>query len=203
MLTVSKARLVKDITNTKILDQKPTRDGYGQGLIIAGEKDERVVVLCADLTESTRSLGFKQKFPKRFIQLGVAEQSMAAIAAGLAMTDKVPFISSYAAFSPGRNWEQIRTQLALNWTNVKVAGAHAGVSVGPDGATHQAIEDMAIMRVIPRMVVLSPCDMIEARKATIAAAAYDGPVYIRFAREKSPVFTTEKNTIQNRPGGSF
>ncbi len=174
------------------LEQKPTRDGYGQGLVIAGEKNKNVVVLCADLTESTRSLAFKQKFPDRFVQLGVSEQSMAAIAAGMAMAGKIPFISSYAAFSPGRNWEQIRTNVALNNVNVKIAGAHAGVSVGPDGATHQAIEDMATMRVIPHMTVLAPCDMIETRKATIVAVAMNGPVYLRFARDKSPIFTTEK-----------
>ena len=184
--------LTKDLFYLKMLDQKPTRDGYGQGLVIAGEKNKNVVVLCADLTESTRSLAFKQKFPDRFVQLGVAEQSMAAIAAGMAMAGKIPFISSYAAFSPGRNWEQIRTNIALNFVNVKIGGAHAGVSVGPDGATHQAIEDMATMRVIPKMTVIAPCDMIEARKATVAAAEFDGPVYLRFARENSPVFTTDK-----------
>lgn len=174
------------------LEQKPTRDGYGQGMVIAGEKNKNVVVLCADLTESTRSLAFKQKFPDRFVQMGVSEQSMAAIAAGMAMAGKIPFISSYAAFSPGRNWEQIRTNIALNNVNVKIGGAHAGVSVGPDGATHQAIEDIATMRSIPNMTVLAPCDMVEARKATLAAAEYEGPVYLRFAREKSPIFTTDK-----------
>lgn len=180
------------VAKQHVLEQRPTRDGYGEGLVLAGEKNPSVVVLCADLTESTRSLAFKQKFPDRFIQLGVSEQSMAAIAAGMALAGKIPFISSYAAFSPGRNWEQIRTNIALNWTNVKIAGAHAGVSVGPDGATHQAIEDIATMRAIPGMTVIAPCDMIEARKATLAAAKFDGPVYLRFAREKSPVFTTEK-----------
>lgn len=192
-MTINKKMyLHTDVFWPEKLEQKPTRDGYGQGLVLAGEKNKSVVVLCADLTESTRSLAFKQKFPDHFIQIGVSEQSMAAIAAGLALAGKIPFISSYAVFSPGRNWEQIRTNIALNYVNVKIAGAHAGVSVGPDGATHQAIEDMATMRVIPKMTVLAPCDMIEARKATVAAAEYDGPVYIRFAREKSPIFTTEK-----------
>lgn len=174
------------------IEQKPTRDGYGEGLVIAGEKDKNVVVLCADLSESTRSLWFKEKFPERFIEMGVAEQNMAAVAAGLGVSGKIPFISSYAVFSPGRNWEQIRTTACYNNANVKIAGAHAGVSVGPDGATHQAIEDIATMRVIPNMKVIVPCDAIEARKATIAAAKIYGPVYLRFAREKTPVMTTEE-----------
>lgn len=185
-----------DVFSPEKLEQKPTRDGYGQGLVLAGEKNKNVVVLCADLTESTRSLAFKQKFPDRFVQMGVSEQSMAAIAAGMAMAGKIPFISSYATFSPGRNWEQIRTNIALNELSVKIGGAHAGVSVGPDGATHQAIEDMATMRVIANMTVLAPCDMIEAKKAAAAAAEYEGPVYLRFAREKSPIFTTEQTPFQ-------
>lgn len=176
----------------KDIEQLPTRNGFGDGLLIAGKKDERVVVLCADLTESTRVEEFKKAFPERFVQMGVSEQSLAAIAAGMALAGKTPFITSYACFSPGRNWEQIRTTIALSDTNVKIAGAHAGVSVGPDGATHQMVEDLAIMRVLPNMIVLAPCDAIETRKATVAAAQMKGPVYIRFAREKSPVFTTER-----------
>jgi len=178
------------------LEQKPTRHGFGEGLIIAGKEDERIVALCADLTESTRVLGFKQAYPERFIQMGVSEQSLAAIAAGLALAGKVPFIASYACFSPGRNWEQIRTTICIPKTNVKIMGAHAGVSVGPDGATHQMTEDLAIMRVLPNMTVLAPCDAIETRKATIAAAQIDGPVYIRFARSESPVFTTEHTPFE-------
>lgn len=173
------------------IPQAPTRDGFGEGLIIAGKQDERIVVLCADLTESTRVEGFKKAFPERFVQMGVSEQSLAAIAAGMALAGKVPFIASYACFSPGRNWEQIRTTAALSETNVKIAGAHAGVSVGPDGATHQMTEDIALMRVLPNMTVLVPCDAIETRKATIAAVELDGPVYIRFGREKSPIITTD------------
>ena len=169
--------------------QRPTRDGFGEGLVLAGKADPNVVALCADLTESTRVLAFKKEFPDRFIQLGVSEQSLAAIAAGLAMAGKIPFIASYACFSPGRNWEQIRTNICLNDTDVKIVGAHAGVSVGPDGATHQALEDIAITRVLPNMTVVYPCDAIEARKATVAAAKHHGPVYLRFAREKTPVFT--------------
>lgn len=178
------------------LTQLPTRDGYGDGLVEAGRKNQNIVVLCADLTESTRSLAFKNTFPNRFVQLGVSEQSMASIAAGMAMAGKTPFLSSYAAFSPGRNWEQIRTTVALNNLNVKIAGAHAGVSVGPDGATHQMIEDIAIMRVMPNMRVLVPCDSVETKKATMALATLEGPGYVRFAREKSPVFTTPKTPFK-------
>jgi len=182
--------------NPKIFDhdvgQKPIRDGYGQGLVIAGEQDPNVVVLCADLTESTRSEPFAKKFPERFFEIGVAEQNLATIAAGMGISGKIPFISSYAVFSPGRNWEQIRTTISYNDSNVKIAGAHAGVSVGPDGATHQAVEDIATMRVMANMRVIAPCDVHEARKATVAAAKIWGPVYMRFAREKTPVITTDE-----------
>lgn len=188
-----KAYLIEDLSKA---EKVPTRDGFGKGLVDAGEKDERVVVLCADLAESTRSHWFKEKFPQRYIELGVAEQNMATIAAGLANYGKIPFISSYAVFSPGRNNEQIRTTASLSKLPVKIAGAHAGVSVGPDGATHQALEDIALMRVQPNMTVLVPCDAIESRKATLAAAFCDGPVYIRFGREKSPVFTTDKTPFE-------
>lgn len=167
-----------------------TRDGFGRALLELGEKNKNVVVVCADLAESTRVLAFKEKYPDRYIEAGVAEQNMATVASGLANYGKIPFIASYAAFSPGRNNEQIRTTIALNNVPVKIVGAHAGVSVGPDGATHQALEDMALMRVQPNMVVLSPCDAEEAYKATLAAAAHPGPVYIRLTREKSPVMTT-------------
>lgn len=184
------------IENLEKAEKVPTRDGYGKGLVDAGEKDERVVVLCADLAESTRSHWFKEKFPNRYIELGVAEQNMATVASGLANYGKIPFISSYAVFSPGRNNEQIRTTVSLSKLPVKICGAHAGVSVGPDGATHQALEDIALMRVQPNMTVLVPCDAIEARKATFAAAFCDGPVYIRFGREKSPVFTTNKTPFE-------
>lgn len=176
----------------KNIPMTPTRNGFGEGLVIAGEHDERIVVLCADLTESTRVEAFKQKFPERFVQFGVSEQSLAAIAAGFALAGKIPVIASYAAFSPGRNWEQIRTTVCLQEMPVKIAGAHAGVSVGPDGGTHQMTEDIALMRVLPNMTVLAPCDALETRKATVAALAHPGPVYIRFAREGTPVFTTEK-----------
>jgi transketolase len=188
--------LIENLSDKSKLEMLPTRDGYGKGLVVAAEKDERVVVLCADLAESTRSHWFKEKFPKRFIEMGVAEQNMATVAAGMANYGKIPFISSYAAFSPGRNNEQIRTTISLNDVPVKIAGAHAGVSVGPDGATHQALEDMALMRVQPNMVVISPCDAVEAQKATVAAAFNGKPTYIRLGREKTPVITTEKTPFE-------
>jgi transketolase len=181
--------------NPKLFDEdvheQPTRDGYGEGLVLAGEANPNVVALCADLTESTRTQAFAEKFPKRFFEMGVAEQDMATVAAGLGVSGKIPFIASYATFSPGRNWEQIRTTIAYNNSNVKIAGHHAGISVGPDGATHQATEDIAMMRVMPNMRVIVPCDAIEARKATVAAAQISGPVYLRFQREKTPIMTTE------------
>ena len=166
------------------------RDGYGNGLKEAGEKNKHVVALCADLTESTRTNIFAEAFPERFVQVGIAEQNMASVASGMAACGKIPFIASYAMFSPGRSWEQVRTTIAYNNVNVKIIGAHAGVSVGPDGATHQAIEDIALMRVIPNMVVIAPCDVHEARKAVLKASEYNGPVYIRIARDPSPVVTT-------------
>ncbi len=173
------------------VDQRPTRDGYGTGLVLAGDENPNVVALCADLTESTRVEAFAKKYPDRFFEIGVAEQNMATIAAGLGVNGKVPFISSYATFSPGRNWEQIRTTIAYNNSNVKIGGHHAGISVGPDGATHQATEDIAMMRAMPNMKVIVPCDAVEARKATLAAARIWGPVYLRFGREKTAVMTTD------------
>lgn len=181
---------------TKDVEQTPTRNGYGEGLVLAGKRNQNLVVLCCDLTESTRSLAFQKQFPDRFIEVGVAEQNMAGLAAGMANYGKVPFTSSYAVFSPGRNWDQIRVAIAYGEANVKIAGAHAGISVGPDGATHQALEDLAIMRVLPNMTVLAPCDVHEARKATLAAATMRGPVYLRFAREKTPVITTPHTPFQ-------
>jgi transketolase len=174
---------------SKDVEMIPTRNGYGDGVVEAGRANPNVVVLCCDLIESTRSLPFAQAFPQRFFEMGVAEQNMAGVGAGMAATGKIPFISSYAVFSPGRNWDQIRVSIAYSNLNVKIMGAHSGISVGPDGATHQALEDIAIMRVLPNMVVLAPCDAHEARKAVLAAAKYVGPVYIRFTREKTPVIT--------------
>lgn len=178
------------------IEQIPTRFGYGDGLLIAGRENPNIVALCADLTDSTRTSVFKKEFPERFVEMGIGEQNMASLASGMAAVGKIPFISSYAMFSPGRNWEQIRTTICYNNQNVKIAGAHSGVSVGPDGATHQAIEDIAITRVIPNMVVIAPCDAIEAKKATVAVAKHEGPVYIRFTREKTPVMTTEETPFE-------
>jgi len=186
--------------NKSIFDKKvealPTRDGYGKGLVEAAEKDERVVALCADLTDSTRTAWFKEKFPSRFIEIGVAEQLLATVAAGLANYGKIPFIASYAAFSPGRNWEQIRTTIALNDVPVKITGCHAGISVGPDGATHQALEDLATMRAMPNMIVIYPSDAIEGQKATVESAFNGKPTYLRFAREKTPLMTTDKTPFK-------
>ncbi|HVY72502.1 MAG TPA: transketolase C-terminal domain-containing protein [Candidatus Paceibacterota bacterium] len=180
----------------KDAEQAYTRDGFGEALLELGETNKDVVALCADLAESTRMLPFKEKYPDRYIELGVAEQNLAAVASGLANYGKVPFIASYATFSPGRNNEQIRTTISLNNVPVKIVGSHAGLSVGPDGATHQALEDLALMRTQPNMTVVSPADREEARKAAFAAAAHPGPVYIRLAREKTPVITTRDTPFE-------
>jgi len=185
------AKLNPDLFDDDVA-QAPTRDGYGEGLVAAGEANANVVALCADLVESTRVEAFAKKFPERFFEMGVAEQNMATVAAGLGITGKIPFISSYATFSPGRNWEQIRTTIAYGNANVKIAGHHAGISVGPDGATHQATEDIATMRAMPNIKIFVPCDVIEARKATLAAARVWGPIYLRFQRERTPVMTTDE-----------
>ncbi len=186
--------------NPKIFDpdveQKPTRDGYGEGLVLAGQKDSRVVALCADISDSTRSAMFQKAFPDRFVETGIAEQNMMGLAAGMAMAGKIPFVSTYAVFCPGRNWDQLRVSVCYSNANVKITGAHAGVSVGPDGATHQGLEDIAITRCIPNLVVIAPCDAIETKKATLAAAEYVGPVYLRFAREKTPIMTTEDTPFE-------
>lgn len=187
-----RSRKIKNNSSSDVV-MAALRDGYGEALIELGGKNPNVVVLSGDLKESTRCHWFAEKFPNRFIEIGVAEQNMAGIAAGLGIAGKIPFISSYATFSPGRNWEQIRTTIAYNDSNVKIAGHHAGISTGPDGATHQAIEDIATMRAIPNMRVIVPCDAVEAKKATIAAAHIWGPVYIRLAREKTPLISSEKD----------
>jgi len=178
------------------VEQVPLRNGFGEGLAEAGKLDERIVGLCADLTDSTKMGAFRKEFPERFVEIGVAEQNLASVASGMAALGKIPFITSYAMFSPGRNWEQIRTTICYNNQPVKVVGSHAGVSVGPDGGTHQAIEDMAIMRVIPRMCVIAPCDVHEARKATLAMAKTESPTYLRLAREKTPVMTTQETPFE-------
>ena len=178
------------------IPQAATRDGFGTGSVEAGKNDSRVVVLCADLKESTRAEVFEKEFPDRFVELGVAEQNMATVAAGMTAAGKIPFITSYATFSPGRNYEQIRTTIALNNMPVKICGMHAGVSVGPDGATHQMLEDIGMMRMLPGMTVIAPGDAEEARKAVVAAASSDGPVYLRFGRTPTPTFTTADTPFQ-------
>ncbi|MBP6854929.1 MAG: transketolase family protein [Candidatus Pacebacteria bacterium] len=186
--------------NTKLfnddVEQIPIRSGFGDGLVKAGEEYKNVVALCADLTESTKMDKFKAKFPERFVEIGVAEQNLVTVASGMAAMGKIPFCSSYAMFSPGRNWEQIRTTIAYNDRPVVIVGSHAGISVGPDGGTHQAIEDMAIMRTMPNMVVISPCDATEARKATLALAKLGKPAYLRLAREKTGIMTTDETPFE-------
>jgi transketolase len=178
------------------IKQVPTRNGFGEGLIEAGARNRDVLGICADLSESTRFEGFKKAHPDQYVEIGVSEQMLVALAGGLAAVGKVPWIASYAMFNPGRSWEQVRTIMALNETNVKIAGAHAGVSVGPDGATHQAIEDIAIMRVIPHMTVVVPCDAAQTKKATLALSEMWGPVYLRFGREKSAVITSDETPFE-------
>ncbi len=182
--------------NTPDVEKAPTRNGYGEGLLEAGKRDENVVALCCDLTESTKTDVFAKAFPKRFVQIGIAEQNLASVGSGMAAMGKIPFIASYAAFSPGRNWEQIRTTICYNSSNVKIVGAHAGISVGPDGATHQMTEDLVIMRSLPNMVVIAPADVHEARKATLAAAKYVGPVYFRLGRSDTPIVTTPESPFE-------
>lgn len=187
--------LVDDILAHDIV-KEPNRKGFGRGLREAGRRDDNVVAACADLTDSTQMSLFKEVFPERFVEIGVAEQNLVTVGSGLAAMGKIPFVSSYAAFSPGRNWEQIRTTICLNNQPVKVVGSHAGVSVGADGATHQMLEDLAIMRVLPNMVVIAPGDSVEAEKATLAMAEDKRPNYVRLAREATPVFTTKETPFE-------
>lgn len=194
------SKLNKDIFSGKV-SRLPLRDGYGEGVVLAGEKNDKVIVLCADLAESTRSHWFQNKFPNRFFELGVAEQNMAAAAAGFAVEGFIPYISSYAMFCPGRAWEQIRTTICYNNANVKIMGHHAGISVGSDGATHQALEDIAITRTLPNMKVFVPVDAAEAKKAVFAVSRLAGPAYIRLARERTPIITSESTPFT--PGRAY
>jgi len=178
------------------LASEPIRKGFGRGLLQAGQEDENVVAACADLTESTQMHLFAEAFPERFVEVGVAEQNLVTVGSGLAAMGKIPFVSSYAAFSPGRNWEQIRTTIALNDRPVKIIGSHAGLYTGADGATHQMLEDLSLMRALPNMVVLAPCDSLEAAKATLAMAKDKRPSYMRVTREATPVFTTEQTAFE-------
>lgn len=178
------------VPDLREVEKKATRSGYGKGVVEAGEREERVVVLTGDLRESTRSQWFADKFPERFFDLGVAEQNLMGVAAGMAMEGKIPFVASYAVFNPGRNWEQLRVSVCYSDLDVKVVGSHAGITVGADGATHQGLEDIALTRVLPKMTVISPADFEQAKKATRAAAEWRGPVYLRLHRNETPVFTT-------------
>ncbi len=175
---------------------KASRDGFGEGLVLAGEINEDVVALCADVTESVRMNFFRDRFPERFIEVGIAEQNLIGVASGLAAVGKIPVVGSYAVFSPGRNWEQIRTTVCYNQQKVIIVGSHGGLNVGPDGATHQALEDIALMRVLPNISVVVPSDSIEAKKAILQAIGYNGSVYLRLAREKSPILTTEETPFE-------
>lgn len=175
---------------------KAVRDGWGEGLVELGEKNPKVVVLTADVKESTRVEEFANRWPERFIECGVAEQNMMGIAAGLAAAGKIPYVSSYAVFSPGRNWDQLRVSVAYSNLHVVVGGHHAGLVTGPDGATHQALEDVAITRVLPNMTVMVPADFQQAKELTLQVAQLEGPVYIRLFREKSPMVTDPNSKFE-------
>ncbi|MGD0976695.1 MAG: transketolase C-terminal domain-containing protein [Minisyncoccia bacterium] len=190
------SKLAQNPVDKTKLEQVPTRMGFGKGLVQAGEKEKNVVALCCDLTISTQVSPFAEKFPDRYIEVGIAEQNLACIGAGMALQGKIPFLASYASFSPGRSNEQVRTAICIGNVPVKIGGMHAGVSVGPDGMTHQALEDIALMRVLPRMVVVVPCDALESQKATFASAFNGKPTYLRFGREKTPVFTTTETPFE-------
>jgi len=192
---LNKSLNLSDKIFSKDIEKKGTRDGFGEGLVLAGERSEDIVVLTADLAESTRVIGFREKFPDRFVECGVAEQGMITLASGMANYGKVPFATSFAVFSPGRNWEQIKTTIAINDVSVKIVGVYGGIGNGKDGATHQAFEDIALMRVLPGVAVVCPCDYNQAIKATIAIAESDGPTYLRLTKE-SPVFTTSETPFE-------
>jgi len=194
-VSMSDLHLIKDVL-VKDIAKEPIRKGFGRGLLEAAKEDVNVVAACADLTDSTQMSLFKAEFPDRFIEVGVAEQNLVTVGSGMAAMGKIPFVSSYAAFSPGRNWEQIRTTICLNDQPVKIVGSHAGVSVGLDGATHQMLEDIALMRVLPNMVVIAPGDSIEAEKATRALAKDKRPAYLRLAREATPIITTDETPFE-------
>lgn len=192
---MSNLHLVTDI-RAKDIAQEPIRAGFGRALVTAAQQDDNVVAACADLTDSTKMAAFAKEFPERYIEIGIAEQNLVTVGSGLAAMGKIPFVSSYAAFCPGRDWEQIRTTICLNDRPVKIVGSHAGVSVGPDGATHQMLEDIALMRALPNMVVIVPCDSLEAERATLAMAKDGRPNYLRLAREASPIITTSKTPFE-------
>lgn len=184
-------------------EMKKTREGFGRGLVELGKTDENVVVLVGDLADSTMTSLFQQEFPERFIEVGVAEQNMMTVAAGLSLVGKIPFLSTYGAFAACRSLDQVRVTLCYGDLNVKIGGAHGGISVGPDGATHQAMEEISIMRAMPRMRMIVPADFHEAKKATIAAANVHGPVYIRFGRENVPVVTEPETPFEFGRGAIY
>lgn len=176
--------------------KKDTRSGFGAGLYEAGKKDPRVVAMTADLIGSVKMDAFVKDFPERFVQCGIAEANMVGAAAGIALAGKIPFIGSFAEFVTGRVYDQIRQEVAYGHTNVKIASSHAGITLGEDGATHQTMEDIALMRALPGMVVINPCDFNQTKAATIAAAEYEGPVYLRFGRPNVPNFTPEDQKFE-------
>jgi transketolase len=194
--------LVVDI-RSKDAKKESIRDGFGRGLLEAGKQNDQVVGVCADLTDSTKISMFAEAFPERFIEAGIAEQNIVTVGSGLAAMGKIPFVSSYAAFCPGRTWEQIRTTICLNDRPVKIVGSHAGLYTSPDGATHQALEDVALMRVLPNMVVLVPCDSVEAEKMALAMTADSRPNYIRLARGASTILTTPQTPFKIGPAYVF
>jgi len=184
-------------------EKRKTREGFGRALVALGERDPRIVVLVGDLTESTMVSFFAERFPERFIEVGAAEQNMTGIAAGLAAAGKIPFLATYGAFASCRAADQLRVTVAYSNLNVKIGGAHGGISVGPDGATHQALEEISIIRSIPNLSLIVPCDYWETYKATIAAARHEGPVYIRFGREDVPMVTSEDTPFTLGKGEVF
>ena len=186
------SKVVAQIPDLSKAALEQARVGFGEGLLAAGQADSRVMALCADLTDSIKISAFAKALPSQYLEMGVAEQNMMGVAAGLALSGKIPFVASYAVFNPGRNWDQLRVSVCYSKANVKIVGAHAGISVGPDGATHQALEDIAITRVLPNLTVVVPTDIHEARKATAAIVAHEGPCYIRFGRDVVPTVTTSE-----------
>lgn len=184
------------MNNFVLLGKKPTRHGFGQALVELGEKYENVVVLGGDITGSVMTSYFKERFPDRFFSIGIAEQNATTIAAGLALSGKIPFFASYSAFSAFRNSDQLRISVCYNNVNVKIGGGHSGITVGPDGATHQSLEEISFLRTLPNMTLLVPCDFEETRKATIAAGEMYGPAYIRFGRSAVPMFTTKDSPFE-------
>lgn len=179
-----------------VLGNKDTRSGFGDGLLEAGKRNPNVVALCADLTESVKMTAFKEEFPDRFVQVGIAESNMVSIAAGMALSGKVAYIGTFAAFATGRVYDQIRQSVAYSNTNVKICGSHAGITLGEDGATHQILEDIGLMKMIPNMVVINPCDYNQTKQATIAISEHNGPVYLRFGRPKVPIFISEDTPFE-------